>query len=179
MMCQIGDELHEMTSALPSTPSFTTKPAILGLCMVPGGFTAYCYARVCGISLPVSRGGHEMILPNWRSDPRIRVRFLDIIMLAAEMDVTNIPVEHPDATNFVFDRPFMGKLLIWSSATARAEHREKREAWRLLASQLVLALQCVKQDGKIVILLHKLEAWDTVLLPYTLGKFSSFQLVQG
>lgn len=60
-----------------------------------------------------------MILPNWRSDPRIRVRFLDIIMLAAEMDVTNIPVEHPDATNFVFDRPFMGKLLIWSSATAR------------------------------------------------------------
>ncbi|KAH7563668.1 hypothetical protein BM1_00715 [Bipolaris maydis] len=121
-------------------------------------FKRDCYARVCGISLPVSRGGHEMILPNWRSDPRIRVRFLDIIMLAAEMDVTNIPVEHPDATNFV------------------AEHREKREAWRLLASQLVLALQCVKQDGKIVILLHKLEAWDTVLLPYTLGKFSSFQL---
>lgn len=27
-----------------------------------------------------------------------------------------------------------------------------------------------------MILLHKLEAWDTVLLPYTLGKFSSFQL---
>ncbi|KAJ6191954.1 hypothetical protein J3E72DRAFT_366012, partial [Bipolaris maydis] len=164
MMCQIGDELHEMTSALPSTPSFTTKPAILGLCMVPGGFTACLQKRL------LCQGVRN-------HDPRIRVRFLDIIMLAAEMDVTNIPVEHPDATNFVFD-PFDlvfcdGQVL---QTHCRAEHREKREAWRLLASQLVLALQCVKQDGKIVILLHKLEAWDTVLLPYTLGKFSSFQL---
>lgn len=188
MMCQIGDELHEVTSALSLTSPFTTNPAILDLCMAPGGFTASvfkrnCYARVCGISLPVSRGGHEMILPNWQSDPRIRVRFLDITMLAAEMDVTNIPAEHPDATNFVFDRPFYGEAfeLVFCDGQvlrthSRAEYREKREAWRLLTSQLVLALQRVKQSGKIVILLHKLEAWDTVLLLYTLRKFSSLQL---
>ncbi|RMZ67736.1 methyltransferase family [Pyrenophora seminiperda CCB06] len=182
MMCQISDELHEVTSALPSTSPFTMDPAILDLCMAPGGFTTSvfkrnCYARVCGISLPVSRGGHEMILPKWQSDPRIRVRFLDIIMLAAEMDVTNVPAEHPDATNFVFDRPFYGEAFDLVLRThSRAEYREKREVWRLLTSQLVLALQRVKQDGKIVILLYKLEAWDTVLLLYTLRKFSLLQL---
>ena len=188
MMCQIGDELHEMTSALSSTSSFTINPAILDLCIAPGGFTASvfkrsCYARVCGISLSTSQGGHEMALPNWQKDSRIQVRFLDITMLAAEMDVTNIPAEHPDASNFLFDRPFYGEAfdLIFCDGQVlrthcRAEYRERREAWRLLTSQLVLALQRVKQNGKILVLLHKLEAWDTVLLLYTLRKFSSLQL---
>ncbi|KAB2100000.1 hypothetical protein AG0111_0g11785 [Alternaria gaisen] len=188
MMCQIGDELDEMTSVLPSTSSLSRNPAILDLCMAPGGFTASVLkrnrdARVCGISLPVSQGGHKMILPNWREDPRVQVRFLDITMLAAEMDVTDIPVEHPDAKSFVFDRPFYGEVfdLVFCDGQVlrthpRAEYRERREAWRLMTSQLVFALQRVKENGKIVVLLHKLEAWDTVYLLYTLRKFSSLRL---
>ncbi|CAG5137587.1 uncharacterized protein ALTATR162_LOCUS160 [Alternaria atra] len=170
MMCQIGDELHEMTSALLSTSSLTRNPANLDLCMAPGGFTASvlkrnCDARVCGIN------------------SRIQVRFLDITMLAAEMDVTDIPVEHSDARNFMFDLPFYGEAfdLVFCDGQvlrthSRAEYREKREAWRLMTSQLVFALQRVKENSKIVVLLHKLDAWDTVYLLYTLRKFSSLQL---
>jgi hypothetical protein len=104
-------------------------------------------------------------------------------MLGAEMGVTNVPTEHPDATNSILDRPFYGEIfdLVFCDGQVlrthtRPEYREGREAWRLLTSQLVLALQRIKKDGKIVILLHKLDTWDTVLLLHTLRKFSSLQL---
>jgi hypothetical protein len=81
--------------------------------MAPGGFAASVLqansdALVCGISLPISQGGFDMLLPDWQADTRVQVQFLDITMLAAEMDVTDIPVEHPDAANFLSDCPFCG-----------------------------------------------------------------------
>jgi hypothetical protein len=155
--------------------------------MAPGGFTASVLkrnhdARVCGISLPSSQGGHEILLPNWQRDSRIDVRFLDVTMLAKEMDVTYIPAEHPDAANFSPDRRFRGEEfdLIFCDGQVlrmhtRAEYRENWEAWRLLTSQLVLALQRIREGGKIVALLHKVDAWDTVTLLHTLSKFSSLR----
>jgi len=188
MMCQIGGEMHRATSALTPATSQNRRSIILDLCMAPGGFAASVLkansdALVCGISLPISQGGHDMLLPNWQSDTRVQVQFLDITMLAAEMDVTDIPAEHPDAANFLPDRPFYGDRfdLIFCDGQVlrmhpRAEYREKREAWRLLTSQLVLAMQRIKKNGKIVILLHKLDAPNTILLLHTLSKFSSLQL---
>jgi 23S rRNA U2552 (ribose-2'-O)-methylase RlmE/FtsJ len=161
---------------------------ILDLCMAPGGFAASVLkadsdALVCGISLPISQGGHDMLLPNWQSDTRVQVQFLDITMLAVEMDVTDIPDSRPDAANFLPDRPFYGDrfdLVLCDGQVLRmhprAEYREKREAWRLLTSQLVLATQRIKKDGKMVILLHKLDAFHTILLLHTLSKFASLQL---
>ena len=58
----------------------------------------------------------------------------------------------------------------------RAQYREKSEASRLLTSQLVLALQRISMGGTIVILLHKVDAWDTVALRYTFSKSSSLRL---
>lgn len=177
-----------MTSALPSSSTLDRPSNILDLCMAPGGFTASVLkrardAKVCGISLPVSQGGHMIMVPDWQKDRRIQVHFLDITMLAAEMDMISIPAKHPDAANFLFDRPFCGETfdLVFCDGQVlrthtRPEYREGREASRLLTSQLVLALQRVKKNGKVVILLHKLDAWDTVLLLYTFSKFSSLQL---
>jgi 23S rRNA U2552 (ribose-2'-O)-methylase RlmE/FtsJ len=188
MMCQIGGEMHRATSALTPATSQNGRPIILDLCMAPGGFAASVLeansnALVCGISLPISQGGHDMLLPMWQSDTRVQVQFLDITMLAAEMDFTDIPADHPDAANFLLDRPFYGERfdLIFCDGQVlrmhtRAKYREKCEAWRLLTSQLVLAMQRIKKDGKIVVLLHKLDACHTILLLHTLSQFSSLQL---
>jgi 23S rRNA U2552 (ribose-2'-O)-methylase RlmE/FtsJ len=190
MRCQIGGKLHCATSALTPATSQNAggRPMILDLCMAPGGFAASVLkadsdALVCGISLPISQGGHDMLLPNWQSDTRVQVQFLDITMLAVEIDVTDIPDSRPDAANFLPDRPFYGDrfdLVLCDGQVLRmhprAEYREKREAWRLLTSQLVLATQRIKKDGKMVILLHKLDAFHTILLLHTLSKFASLQL---
>jgi hypothetical protein len=186
MMREIGSELHHATSALALGTADGEHPIILDLCMAPGGFAASVLdfnrdATVCGISLPASQGGHHMLLPDRKS--RTQVQFLDITMLAVEMDVTEVPLEHPDAANFLPDRPFYNERfdLIFCDGQVlrghpRPEYREKREASRLLTSQLVLAMQRIKKDGRLVILLHKLDAWDTISLVHTLSKFSSLQL---
>jgi 23S rRNA U2552 (ribose-2'-O)-methylase RlmE/FtsJ len=188
MMRQIGGELHRATSALTAESAYNGNPNLLDLCMAPGGFATSVLdvnndATIRGLSLPISQGGHDMLLPNWKNDSRIQVHFLDITMLAAEMDFANIPDEHPDAANFLSDRPFYGErfdLIFCDGQVLRAHHRteyrEKREAWQLLTSQLVLAMQRIKKDGKIVVLLHKLDAWNTISLLHTLSKFSSLQL---
>lgn len=187
-MFQIGEELNKKTSALLLPSALDRSPSVLDLCMAPGGFTAFVLkrnrsARVYGISLPPSQGGHKIRIPNWQMNSRIQISFLDITMLAAEMDVADVPTGHPDAANFLPDRPFHGKNfdLIFCDGQvlrthSRAGYREEHEAWRLLTSQLVLALQRVKVDGKIVALLHKLDAWDTIVLLHTLSKFSSLRL---
>jgi len=188
MMRQIGDELHNYISAPLLLARTGSRPSVLDICMAPGGFTAsvlkrHPIAKVCAISLPLTQGGHEILLPNWQTDPRIQVHLLDITMLAAEMDAAEISAQHPDAANFLLHRPFQGQEfdLIFCDGQVlrshpRAQYREKREASRLLASQLVLAMQRVRQDGKIVMMLHKIDASDTVALLYTFSKFSSLRL---
>ena len=187
-MRQIGDELHSNTSAFLLPPTDDEPSSVLDLCMAPGGFTASILssnpdARICGITLPLSQGGHEILLPNWQTDQSISVFFLDITMLAAEMDVAIIPREHPDVCNLLPDRPFCDERFDFVFCDGqvlrkhlRAEYRESREATRLLTSQLVLALRRIKVNGKIVVLLHKVDAWETVALLHALSKFSSLQL---
>jgi 23S rRNA U2552 (ribose-2'-O)-methylase RlmE/FtsJ len=188
IMCQIGDELQDSSSALSSSSALGGPPSVLDLCMAPGGFTASVLKRnrsanVCGISLPLSQGGHKILLPNWQARPRLQVCFLDVTMLAAEMGVNDIPAEHPDVANFLLLRPFDGKIfdLIFCDGQVlrnhvRAEYREGHEATRLLTSQLVLALQRIRVNGKIVALLHKVDSWNTVALLHTLSKFSKLRL---
>lgn len=187
-MCQIGAELHDKTSAF--TPRSATNRAVqvLDICMAPGGFSSavlkvHQNAHISAITLPKSLSGHDIQLNNWKSNRRVQVHFADVTMLAAEMGATVISSHHPDALNFRFDRPFSHQKfdLIFCDGQVlrthqRADYREKREAWRLLTSQLVVALQRIAQDGTIVVLLHRLDAWNTVALLYSLSKFSTLEL---
>lgn len=188
MMRQIGDELHLKTSAL--TPECVDLKGIqvLDICMAPGGFSTLALemdpnASICGITLPVSQNGHELLLPGWETDPRIEVCFADLTMLSTEMGIDSIPLDHPDVNIFSTLRPFSEKKfdLVFCDGQVlrsqkRSEYRETREALRLLTSELVVALQRIKQNGSMVILLHRLDGWDTVLLIYKLSQFSSIQL---
>jgi hypothetical protein len=156
--------------------------------MAPGGFSSAvlkvnCHARISAITLPKLLNGHDILLYNWKKDRRVEVRFADVTMLAAEMGVLAIPSDHPDLLNFSFERPFSHQKfdLIFCDRQVlrthqRADYREKREAWRLLTSQLVVSLQRIKQGGTVVALLHKLDAWDTIALLHKLSRFLTLEL---
>ncbi|KAK3900374.1 hypothetical protein C8A05DRAFT_36003 [Staphylotrichum tortipilum] len=190
LMRRIGLELDAMTAALTIQGGGNSRPAILDLCMAPGGFSSAALYRnpsalLRGISLPPSLGGHEMLLkkPWSETDPdaQIFVSFCDITLLADEMGtpVPSIPASHPDAASFSSDRPFLEQkfdLVVCDGQVLhtheRLEYRENFEASRLLTSQLVLALQRIRSGGTMVILLHKADAWASVLLMYTFATFS-------
>ncbi len=172
----IGREIDQKTGVFSSIGHSTKHPKFLDLCMAPGGFSQFLIdlhpnAEVCGISLPPSSGGHEMLLN--LEDPRVKVQLLDITMLASEMqisekDTLKIPLEHPDAGNFRTDRPYLSEtfdLVICDGQVLRTherlEYRERVEAGRLFVSQLVIGLSRIRTGGAMVVLLHKLERGAT------------------
>lgn len=163
---------------------------VLDICMAPGGYSASAlkyspHARVSGISLPPSLGGHPLIIWHGTNDPRVEVLFADVTMFASEYSVTNFPANHPDLSNFSLDRPwanesfnliFCDGQVLRTHAPHIASYREQCEAGRLTCSQLILAMQRIKPGGSIVMLLHKVEMWQTVKLLSNFDKISELQL---
>ncbi|KAI1003827.1 hypothetical protein K3495_g4390 [Podosphaera aphanis] len=188
MMCQIGNELHHNTSALTPITVSDEGIQVLDICMAPGGISSTILkvhqdAKISAITLPPSQNGLDILLHNWEIDRRIRYYFGDVTMLLTEMGGTTIPFGHPDATNFLTCRPFCDRkfdLVVCDGQVLqrhqRSEFREKREPWRLLMSQLVLALTRIKSNGTLVLLLHNLDSWETIILVQTLNGFSSVEL---
>ncbi|MCJ1249224.1 hypothetical protein MMC30_006447 [Trapelia coarctata] len=184
MMQQIGDELQKSTHALSQLSYCAEDMKILDLCMAPGGFTASALkynhgATAFGITLPCAQGGHEVLLRCSKSS----VLFLDITMLATELGVEAAPLTHPEHANFLSERPYLGHTfqLIFCDGQVlrthqRAEYREQQEALRLTVSQLIVALQRIREGGTLIMLLHKIEAWDTAELLYLFSHFSSIQV---
>jgi hypothetical protein len=113
----------------------------------------------------------------------VALEFLDITMLAADMGAVVIPADHPDANNMLprrFDPFQLFNLVLCDGQVlrthTRAAYREKREARRLTTTQLAISLEHVKFGGSMIVLLHKVEAVDTVSLLYMFSKFSSAKL---
>lgn len=183
-MKRIGDELHQATLGFATR---TYPGNILDMCAAPGGFLATAMklnpeCEAVGFSLPPSDGGYNVLLPG---DQRNYIKFMDITMLAADMGVTNIPEEHPDAGKFLprqiretqlFDLVLCDGQVLRTHARARAPYRETREPARLKTTQLALGLEHIKPDGTMVVLFHKIEAWDTVCFLHRFSKFSSVRL---
>lgn len=182
-MMRIAEELHQVTTAF----TIQSRPGpinILDMCMAPGGFLKIALSKNPGshalaFSLPISSGGHR----NRLSTNKVEKRFLDITMLATDMGVDEIPSDHPDAENFLprqFNSSQLFDLAICDGqvlrAHQRAAYRERREARRLTTTQLALGLQFLQPGGTLIVLLHKLEAWETVTLVYILREFSSIRL---
>ncbi|KAK0731965.1 hypothetical protein B0H67DRAFT_474411 [Lasiosphaeris hirsuta] len=192
-MRHIGAEMDQATSALTIAPSATTRPAILDLCMAPGGFSYAALlhnptAELCGVTLPPSQGGHDLLIPDWASSPDISVSFRDITMLASELGVDAIPPTHPDAAAFSRDRPFAGRqfdlvfcdgqVLRTHDRGAHAAYRASpaREAARLLTAQLVLALQRIRPGGTLVALLHRAGTWHALAVVHAVAGFADVAL---
>jgi hypothetical protein len=102
----IGNQLAD-AGAFTATLSTENTVQALNLCMAPGDYTwsllqVHHSACIRGITLPVSMGGHPMLLPYGNDDPRVQVKFMDITMMAPEFGtpISEIPSEHPEAASF-------------------------------------------------------------------------------
>jgi 23S rRNA U2552 (ribose-2'-O)-methylase RlmE/FtsJ len=191
MTCEIGEEMQLFRPVL-SVPFTFDKygPSALDICMAPGGFTQSILNRnpavqAKGISLPISAGGYEVMVPDWARKPNLEIEFLDVTMIASEMGVREeeIPTDHPDVANFYHHRPFITSrfdLVICGGAMLRGHkrqpYRDSTEALRLRASQLVLALQRIKRGGTLILLMHKAEHWMTIDVLRIFHKFSVVRL---
>ena len=184
-MQRIGDEMEVNTSALTVQ---TPAPMVLDLCMAPGGYSATALkynpgGSVRGVSLPPQTGGHPVLL----QDPRVKVWFQDITMLAADFGFTKIPPDRPDKSEFVVDRRaykgssfdlvFCDGQVLRTHAPYLGSHRDQtKEATRLTCSQLILALRRIKPGGTLIMLLHKAESSRTMTLLRDFDKFADIQL---
>jgi len=187
MMRQIGDELQRATRALTPPTENNNLVQVLDICMAPGGYTASALkynpgAKTYGISLPVNAGGHEVLLRDLPSG-KSTILYLDVTMLAAEFGTDVIPTTHPNPESFLMDRPFLGQRfdLVFCDGQVlrtheRPEYREQLEPRRLTVSQLIFALQRIRTGGTLIMLLHKVERWQTTELLYLFSHFSAVRL---
>ncbi|KAK2734314.1 hypothetical protein FQN57_001719, partial [Myotisia sp. PD_48] len=187
MMQDIGDQLQVTKHIIPR-PSEASKLKVLDICMAPGGYSATVlkhngFARIYGLSLPEEEGGHQILLPNWRKDPRVEVRLMDITMLSAELGSPDLLPPHSlVASQFSNCRPFDGleaDLVFCDGQVLRTHERavgSKFEASRLTAAQLIIALQRIKKGGTMVMLLHRVNSPRNVKLLHTFSQFAEIDL---
>jgi hypothetical protein len=194
MSCEIGEEMDEKTSVITlAAGDIGQSPRVLDIGMAPGRFAQTVLrkhrdARIRGITLPSEMGGLKIMLPRWKDDLRIRIEFVDITVLANEMGrpATSIPTQHPDIAKFSPKRPFQDETfdLVFCGATgattrlehAGAEHHGSHKRLRLATSQLVFALQRLRNQGSLVLVMHKPESFDTAEIIRTFIKCSRVRL---
>ncbi|KAL7823695.1 hypothetical protein V8C26DRAFT_418040 [Trichoderma gracile] len=186
MMKGIASEMNRATGALRIHVKWPDRVRILDFCAAPGGFleTAMAMnpgAEAMGFSLPPTQGGHEIIMP---LGPAVMFKYADVTMFAGDMGLTDIPGDHPEAGSFDLVPNIPGERrfhLVFCDGQVlrthvRAAYREQSEARRLTATQLAVGLEHVSLGGTMVVLLHKLDAVDTVSLVHTFSRFSTIQL---
>uniref|UniRef100_A0A0C4DJN6 Ribosomal RNA methyltransferase FtsJ domain-containing protein n=1 Tax=Fusarium oxysporum (strain Fo5176) TaxID=660025 RepID=A0A0C4DJN6_FUSOF len=137
-------------------------------------------AWALAFGLPEEQGGHRVLLPD---SINVERRLLDITLLAEDMGCETISRDHTDARKFQSRQLEPDRrlgLVICDGATLRNHIRDPNkkdcEARRLTTTQLALGLEHVEPGGTMVILLHKVEAWDTVTILNRFNKFSNINL---
>ncbi|KAK2609222.1 hypothetical protein QQS21_002304 [Conoideocrella luteorostrata] len=187
LMKKVGQELHRSTSAFTIRREDANGLTILDMCMAPGGFLQTCMrcnpgSTALAFSLPAALSGHKVLIP---SHFDVEKRYLDVTMLAGDMGMNHIPADHPDVLLFpprqfkdgqLFDMVMCdGQVL---RGHKRSSYRKKREARRLINSQLALSLEHLRPGGNMIVLLHKFEACDTTKLLWDSHGFSSIKLLK-
>ncbi|KAI8945570.1 hypothetical protein F4801DRAFT_594023 [Xylaria longipes] len=185
MMKDVGRKIHRATGVFNIRTPGGGPSRILDMCMAPGAFLDLAMehnpkAHAQAFSLPLEKGGHKVLIP---PHPNIAISFVDITMLGADMGLDAIPQEHPEAQDFLprhvppedaFDIAICdGQVL---RKHHRAAYRERREAARLMFTQLAIALEHMKPGGTMLVLLHKVESWRCALVLRAFYGFSEVRL---
>lgn len=183
MMNRVGNKMQQATGVFSLT---SKRPTMLALGFAPGGFVGEALKvnpniQVVGVTLPIKENGVESLVRS----PRLDLIQADVTMLAVDLGVPldEISADHPDAKRFLKRaiRPRQQfDLVTCEGGVLRthqiASYRENREAHRLKASQLAIALARVKPGGSMIVLMHKAETWNSLSLFYKFSKFSKVRL---
>ncbi|TGO84806.1 hypothetical protein BPOR_0463g00040 [Botrytis porri] len=188
MMQQIGEEMHDAHSIfnIPFVPDGQVN--ILDLCMAPGGYTAAALDyrnsfRAYAITLDPKFGGHKVIIDTGRLHG---FRYHDITMFREFCpEGKNIPENFKSEFDDV--KPFMFikyHLVFADGKTLRTHDRIKdtynanlnKETVRLQTSQLILAMNRMHNGGTLVMLLHKIDTWQSAFMLYTFSKFAKVEV---
>jgi len=183
MMRQIGEEMQAATSAIRIQAE---RPLVLDVCAAPGGFVSIALdhnptAVVYAMTLPKQLGGHPLLISHGNRNPQVNVRFLDITKLGLEYGLRleelerDMSAEQP-YPNLQCDLVFCDGQILRTNEAHRDPSREKHAATRLTCSQLILAMNRMKQGGTLIMLLHKAEAWNTMELLVMFAEFSDLQV---
>lgn len=188
MSQMIAAEMNDDTGALSFDKAST--PQVLDLCMTPGGYSAAILrlnptASIDGITLPPGDGGYEALLPYGSANSRVCVVFTDITMLATEygVDMKEVPTDHPDVQKLTSLRPYQDKrydLVLCDGLVLHGKkwdsYRDSCEATRLTNAQWILGLQRIKPGGTLIILLHKLDTFHSMMLVRSFCAFATVEL---
>lgn len=187
MMVRNAQELHHATGgfAISRVGTQDDPNIIVDFCMAPGGFLnaallANPGSHALAFTLPIEKGGHNVLLPQYDC---VKIQYVDINLLAGDMGVAKVPSNHEESGQFhprvlpkgeEFDLALCdGQVL---RTHARAAYREQREAHRLLSVQLALGLEHLRDGGTMIVLLHGVDSWRSVLILHLFSKFSKVQL---
>jgi len=179
MYAQIADTIQLQTGAFTISSPDSSPLRALNLCLAPGVYTKklldmYPNLQISGVTLAPSAGGHEVLV----SDPRLSVEYLDMNLLPLSY---GLPPNHPDIPHFLTTAPFPSvtyNLILANGAVLRTHaHRrnQDREALRLRLAQLIFGLERLKAGGTFVILLHRIDSFENMVL---LRNFEQFAKVE-
>jgi len=187
MYAQIADTMQTQTNAFTISSPDSSPLRALNLCLAPGGYTKklldmYPTIQISGITLAPSAGGHEVLV----SDPRLSVEYLDMNLLPLSYGLTpsTLPPTHPNAPRFLLSAPFPSltyNLVLDDGAVLRSHtrdahrHDKDHEALRLRLAQLIFGLERLKAGGTFVILLHRIDSFENMVL---LRNFEQFAKVE-
>ncbi|KAH8423379.1 uncharacterized protein LDX57_001137 [Aspergillus melleus] len=160
----------------------TSTPQVLDLCLSPGGIAASVEKALPGstidaIILGTPLGGYNVMNPQiFRSIMHTDATIYDLID-------EGVVVKDIETGLFDITRPYLGDpydLIFCGGAVTEEQPKEVYrgycEAIRLSVSQLVFALDRLKQGGSLVLLLHQIDTWHTVCILHALSMFADIQV---
>ncbi|KAH6989821.1 hypothetical protein BKA56DRAFT_576399 [Ilyonectria sp. MPI-CAGE-AT-0026] len=184
MTLRIGEEMHKATNTFRVLQS-SDRPAAQDMGMTPGGFSAtilnqHPKTRVRAITLPHADDGHVVQLQH----ANLKLDLKDINTLAGDLGLDSIPESHPEAKSFSTE-----KILLDSEAfdvticggqvtrnQKREEWRDNQESRRLELAQLIIAMEHLKLNGTLILVLHKPEQFRIVQMLRDFSRFSDIKL---
>ncbi|PIL29471.1 hypothetical protein GSI_08413 [Ganoderma sinense ZZ0214-1] len=180
--------MKEMDDAVGILPSQGMPFEFLDVCCCPGGFSSFTLnkrrsARGVGISLPVSSGGHSFMLEDYL---RPRYRFIEKDILEYNLAPSGVsgmphsPDRLPDSMLERFQLVIIDGHALRTYAYASPgqpslnDAKEAHILYRdsLHIAQLIVALECVRPGGTIMMRLSHVEAFPAAHFLYLLDKLS-------